>query len=263
MLKEILSDINEGKFIDHRYAQKEWALAAKMMLPLAPSILKDFEKEVKGVYHVCKIEDLKNIIKMQGKRRDIATFSKGSSGISHGTSGVADVMVILDGKTSFSAELDFNSILDRNGYRWLGLYSGKEYVVNNKFSVKMRPLMEKYLGVYRHQMEDTVFNMTGKEKAKFIKWYYDTSKKMLTKKLLKEIADDLAKGFEGGFNNDEILLHNFKIKGIYIIDPEVPRNEYSRDNPNVTVQAKKLLMQKLKIPYTGIITSSKIAQLGR
>ena len=263
MLKKIIQSIHEEKFIKHRYAQKEWELASKLMLPLAPSIINDFEKDIKGVYHVCKLEDLKNVIKMQGKRRDIATFSNGISGISHGTSGNADIMLILDGKTSFSAELDFNSVLDRNGYRWLNIYSGKKYVANNKFSVKMRPKMEKYLGVYRYQIEDTIFNMSGKDKAKFIKWYYDESKKLLTKSLLKEIADDLALGFEGGFNNDEILLHNFKIKGLYIIDSEIPdsmTDEHGKDN---YLEARKMALKKMKIPHTGIIKSSRIAQLGR
>jgi len=88
------------EYVNIRSHNKEWQFAADGFIPLSPSILKEFEKDVKGVYHITNIKGLQKLARLQGKRVDIATFSKGSKGLSYGLLTSAEVLVTLDGKSS-------------------------------------------------------------------------------------------------------------------------------------------------------------------
>ena len=83
------------------------------------SILKDFEIDVKDVYHVTTIEGLKKLAKLQGKRIDISGFTRGSKGVAKGLLNDAEILVKLEGKSSVNFENDVNTRTDRNGIRWL------------------------------------------------------------------------------------------------------------------------------------------------
>ena len=103
------------EYVNIRRHNKEWQFAADGYIPLSPSILKEFERDVKGVYHVTDIEGLQKLAKLEGKRVDIATFSKGSKGLSGGLLRTAEVLVTLDGKSSIDFAGDVASKVDRNG----------------------------------------------------------------------------------------------------------------------------------------------------
>ena len=107
------------EFVNIRSHNKEWQFAADGFIPLSPSILKEFERDVKGVYHITDIKGLQKLARLQGKRVDIATFSKGSVGLGFGLLRSAEVLVTLDGKSSVDFASDVATKVDRNGIRWL------------------------------------------------------------------------------------------------------------------------------------------------
>ena len=107
------------EYVNIRNHNKEWQFAADGFIPLSPSILKEFERDVKGVYHITDIKGLQKLAKLQGKRVDISTFSKGSKGLGVGLLTSAEVLVTLDGKSSIDFSGDVASKVDRNGIRWL------------------------------------------------------------------------------------------------------------------------------------------------
>ena len=74
------------EYVNVRKDNKEWQFMGDGYLPLSPAILKDFEIDVKDVYHVTTIEGLKKLARLQGKRVriDVSGFTRGSKGVSKG-----------------------------------------------------------------------------------------------------------------------------------------------------------------------------------
>lgn len=225
------------KYIDGD-RKKEWELMIDGYMPLTPSILKDFEIFIPEAYHVTDFYEVKNIMKLQGKRKDIATFTKGSEGISNGAISDADVFFTLEGYSSFQAIQDFESVLDRNGHRWLNPLKDKDFIVNNKFSVPMKnAIIKEYNLEDRFDISSLVENMNGKEKAQFIKFYFEEAKKLTTKDLLKKIKESITKNYSDKYTNDEVLLHNFKVKSIkLILDTDFEDDEYKEEAWNTFIE---------------------------
>ncbi len=98
---------------------KEWAFAAAGYLPLSPSILQEFEKNIKDVYHVTDIKSYPKLKTIQNRRIDIAGFTKASMGVVKGLLTDGELLVTLKGQTSVIFEGDVNTELDRNGIRWI------------------------------------------------------------------------------------------------------------------------------------------------
>jgi len=207
------------KYISNRSAEKEWKLASEGYMPMTPSILKDFEIDIKLAYHTTDLNGLRALKKLQGSKKTVSAFTKGSEGLSQGARTVTEVLVELSGKSNFQAASDFYSALSRNGYKWLRpLMTDKDYVVNNGFTVPMNKLMQEYLGVKdRFGIKTAVNDLDGKGKSQFVKWYMDESKKIITKKLLKQIQDSISKQNHHSFNNDELFLHSIKVEGVHVV----------------------------------------------
>lgn len=252
MIREIL----EKYFNSTQGARKEWELAAQGDLPIPPQLMKEFERDIKEVYHACSINSLKRVIKNQNKKVQISAFSKGSSGIAQGAIQTSEVLIILKGKTVFGAGKDMGNVTDRNGYKWLGRYSGKNNWLEATFTFPMFEKMQEYFNVNvsnYNNLYDTAASLDGKGKAKFIKWYFDESKKFLTRSNLKKIKKDLEDDLlNSKFDNDEIILHDFKITNIYAIDD---------GSGFIGDRIEKL--KNLKIPISGKMSTNRVADLGR
>ena len=119
MKKMITKLLTFLEYVNVRKHNKEWQFMADGYLPLSPSILKEFEVDVKNVYHVTTIKGLQKLAKLQGKRVDVAGFTRGSKGLSKGLLNDGEILTTLDGKSSVEFENDVNTRTDRNGIRWL------------------------------------------------------------------------------------------------------------------------------------------------
>jgi hypothetical protein len=222
------------EFVNVRSHNKEWQFAADGFIPLSPSILKEFERDVKGVYHITDIKGLQKLAKLQGKRVDIATFSKGSKGLGVGLLRTAEVLVTLDGKSSIDFAGDVSSKVDRNGIRWLSSHGSISKKVNDIVFTFGQKILKKVVrnfqipeGVPGSSMHPSlsavprtvplhirvgnwIHDKDGKTKRKFIKYYHTEAKKLINKQLIDKISKATEPDYTQ-FKHDEILLHNFKI----------------------------------------------------
>ena len=225
--------INEAKY-PVPTAYKEWILASGGYLPISPSILQDFEKDI-TTYHITDIDGMSNVIKHQNGRKDLATFSRGSGSLSKGIHTKGEVLFTLKGKTSFASDVDASTILDRNGIRWLSNF-WKAKVRNELFTDKMLKAIDshytippnkdpKYLSPIWQRVNSMVAGMSGKEKSEFVKFYIDETKKLLTPSTMKAIMAEIEEqNIEKGVNanHNEILLHNYKVIDTKIIQSSDP-----------------------------------------
>ena len=84
---------------------KEWAFAAAGYLPLSPSILQEFEKNIKDVYHVTDIKSYPKLKQIQGRRVDIAAFTKASFGVVKGLLTDGELLVTLNARLPLSLKV--------------------------------------------------------------------------------------------------------------------------------------------------------------
>ena len=230
---EFIQQTNE--FVNIRSHNKEWQFAADGFIPLSPSLLKEFERDVKGVYHVTDIEGLQKLAKIQGKRVDIATFSKGSKALSRGLLRSAEILVTLDGKSSIDFVNDIATKVDRNGIRWLSSHGGMSDRVKDiafafgqkilKKAVRNFDIPEAVPGsgsrtVPLHiRVGNWIHDKDGKTKRNFLKFYHGEAKKLINKQFIDKInkAASHETSWTPHLGHDEILLHNFKIVSSRII----------------------------------------------
>ena len=234
------------EYVNIRSHNKEWQFAADGFIPLSPSILQEFERDVKGVYHITDIKGLQKLARLQGKRGDIATFSKGSIGLGFGLLRSAEVLVTLDGKSSVDFAGDVGSKVDRNGVRWLSSHGSISKNVNDIVFAFGREILKKVMSNFKiPEASDPVYNRTiplhigvgnwihdkdGKTKRKFIKYYHTEAKKLVNKQLIDKISKATEPDYTQ-FKHDEILLHNFKIVNSKLIrssDPDKAEKMWKR-----------------------------------
>jgi len=222
------------EYVNIRRHNKEWQFAADGYIPLSPSILKEFERDVKGVYHVTDIEGLQKLAKLEGKRVDIATFSKGSKALSRGLLRSAEILVTLDGKSSIDFANDVATRVDRNGIRWLSSHGSAQVKVNDIAFAFGREILKKVVRNFQIPEEvpgsstrtvplhirvgNWIHDKDGKTKRNFLKYYHTEAKKLINKQLIDKINKAVSgKGWISHLGHDEILLHNFKIVSSRII----------------------------------------------
>ena len=263
MIRQALKSIQE-RYIANRSAEKEWEMASQAYMPMKSSVLAEFVTDIEKAYHTTDLDGLKSLKKLQGKKKTISAFSKGSKGLGSGARTETEVLVTLSGKSTFQAETDFYSSLSRNGYKWLKpTMTEKDYVVNNGFSVPMNKKMIKYFKVEdRFEVRAAAEKLDGKGKANFIKWYFDESKKLITKKLLAQIQASIAKSYKGDYDNDELFLHEIKI-----LEVDVVRNRMSsRTSPEEREQGwleRRDIIKGMGLKFGGFIDPEDVSNLGR
>ena len=223
------------EYINVRKDNKEWKFMADGYLPLSPAILKDFEIDVKDVYHVTTIEGLKKLARLQGKRIDISGFTRGSKGVSKGLLNDAEILVKLEGKSSVNFENDVNTRTDRNGIRWLSPNGNVSKRLNARifqFGQKIHPKIIKHFDIpskgrgsmLKYDVGNWIHDKDGKTKREFIKVYHQEAKKIITSKLIEAMQIDISYDPSSvmDFNHNEILIHNFKITNSKLIRSSDP-----------------------------------------
>ena len=221
-----------------RIENKEWAFAAAGYLPLSPSILKEFEKDIKDVYHVTDIKSYPKLKQIQGRRVDIAAFTKASFGVVKGLLTDGELLVTLNGKTSIIFEGDVNTIMDRNGVRWLKTSGSVSTKVNDIVYEFANDISERVIEKFDVDIEDFtgrrsalpndvavhnwIWDQPGGIKKKFLNYYYAEAKKLVNKQLIERINKTLGWRDNQNISHNEILLHNFRIVETRMIRSEDP-----------------------------------------
>ena len=221
------------EFINVRKNNKEWQFMGDGYLPLSPAILKDFEVDVKNVYHVTTIKGLQKLARLQGKRVDISGFTRGSTGLSKGLLADGEILVTLDGKSSIEFENDVNTRTDRNGVRWLSPNGNVSSRLNARifqFGLKIFPKLIKHFDIpskgtksmLKYDVSGWIHDKDGKTKREFIKVYHQEAKKIIDSKYIEILQDDISYNDIANFNHNEILIHNFKITNSKLIRSSDP-----------------------------------------
>ena len=210
---------------------KEWEFAAYGYVPLAPSLLKDMEHDVKGVYHVTDVTGYFKLESIEGRRIDIPCFTKGSRSIL-GLLTDAEILVTLNGKASAFFEGDVNTYLDRNGLRWLSTVGQGDVTksINDivyEFSMTILPEVVKEFGIQNTEKSNLqidvgnfIYDKDGSTKRKFMRFYYDKAKKLVRKPLIDKINRALGWRNNQNLSHNEILVHDFKIVNTKLIVSE-------------------------------------------
>ena len=245
-----------------RVENKEWAFAAAGYLPLSPSILAEFERDINIAYHVTDIKNYPKVKKIQGRRVDIATFTKASHGVVKGLLTDGEVLVTLKGKTSVIFEGDVNTEVDRNGVRWIKPNGNVSQRVNDLVYGFSTDISEKVIKKFdvdtldftgrRSTLPDEIaihnwiWDQPGGVKKQFLNYFYAEAKKLVNKPLIDKINKALGWRDNQNISHNEILLHNFKI-----IDTKLIINEESDREEKMWTRADKAGMGDLNIIYEG------------
>jgi hypothetical protein len=216
------------QFLNEKYINssiKEWEAAVRGYIPLSAWVLKDNEMEVPKTFRVASLKSLKSLFKYQHQKKQIPTFTKGSVGISVGAIMEAEVLVELKGKTVIKFNNDADTVVDRNGNRWV---KGDLTPEINSISKYMLREIDKYLqknhrvfyGYYEFSSDPSenseIYHkliensLIGKERRDFIKWYFKMAKKFMDKETIHKIMKNEEYG-DMMFYNDEILLHDYEV----------------------------------------------------
>lgn len=221
------------EYVNVRKHNKEWQFMGDGYLPLSPSILKDFEVDVKDVYHVTTIKGLKKLARLQGKRVDVSGFTRGSKGVSQGLLSDSEILVTLTGKSSVEFDNDVNTRTDRNGIRWLSPNGNVSSRLNARifqFGQKIFPKIIKHFDIpskgtksmFKYDVGNWIHDKDGKTKKEFIKFYHQQAKKIINSSLIKAMQNDISYNDIMNFDHNEILIHNFKITNSKLIRSSDP-----------------------------------------
>ena len=247
MIREIIE-----KYIDNPNTRTEWEMASRGMIPMTPSIMKEFEENVDTAYHITNIRGLGVLKKIQKKKKQISAFTKGSNGIARGALSHPDYLVTLSGISSFDADNDIGSALSRNGYRWL-YPSTIGYAFSEVMQTKIvqKYNLEDYMAIGSYVRE-----LDGKGKHDFVKWYFDMTKKIMSKKLIKSLRDVIGDNNSEFWDNNEMFMYNIKIKDVKVIVGE------DDDEGDDDYKGKEKIIKKLGLTYGGTIGSADISEIG-
>lgn len=229
-------------FLKEKYinTNKEYFFLLDGRVPLAPKLWSRINKieKIPLCYHTTDLKGLNVVKKLQGKQKQISTFTNGDATVSMGVETAGGVLIELSGESTLSLDGDAWTSLDRSGTRWWDL---REMVNGQGHLAHLTKLRETLIEAMKDLLEDEFHKLltkddiqystpailasrinekfSGKDKAKFIKRGLETAEKHIKHIDFKEIiasANTEGKKIYGNmayFN--EIVLHNFKIKNVY------------------------------------------------
>ena len=245
-------DINE----DLKWEEDTYKKCMLGKLPLSLNIVKKLVDPIRTTsLHSTDVENLSNVVALQGTKKSISTFNKtskyGKLVQGNGMHTKGGIIVALSGVVLAQSIMDLWTEPDKQGRRWVepgtiidGLGRERDVVFN------FAPELKKYKENWKqHSFDGTI---TNAEKAEFIKKYYDAAEKyMLSKK--KEFQDQYLNSNKLYYDSDwnEVVLTDIKIEKILAI----PSN-WSDDE----VENEKTLKQ-LKQKYKNVQVADKESEI--
>ena len=216
----------------------------QLMIPISSSMFKRIWPDTlrATVFHTTDGEGIKNIAKLQGKKKQISAFFSMharymKSGVA--TEGGIHSVLEMDGDVLLSASGDVMSHVDRSGRRWTSISDLKETSRGVKFGgvekdlEKMfEALVEKYLDKGEFQQSATSFQLWSMAKRKvdsktmrlIIKDYLDGMEKVIKKNIgiFSEVMLGYAKKRTTNLSWDEQIVNNFKVKTAHFFKLPIP-----------------------------------------
>ena len=212
----------------------------QLMIPISSSMFKRIWPDTlrATVFHTTDGEGIKNIAKLQGKKKQISAFFSMQarymkSGVA--TEGGIHSVLEMEADVLLSASGDIMSHIDRSGRRWTSISDLKETSRGVKFGgvekdlEKMfEALVEKYLDKGEFQQSATSFQLWSMAKRKvdsktmrlIIKDYLDGMETVIKKNIgiFSEVMLGYAKKRTTNLSWDEQVVNNIKVTKVHLIN---------------------------------------------
>ena len=252
--------------------------AAMRKIPISAPIMKKVIGDINVTsFHITDIQNISKIKSLVWKKKSISTFNTygaNASELKHGigikTKG--GILLSLEGKLMASNAADIMSSPDESGRRWLPNYNWEAMFgyklevtqINNALN-KNKKWKEKWSNLTDLQ----IVEMSGKEKAEYIKTYID----VLTKLMIKN-KDIIKKKFGLTLSRsdvywNELILSQIKVKDALILSDSVPMKFVWKDHPEhdtvdtygIKFLSKKQIISKVKKVTTGKVIWGKLSDM--
>ena len=208
------------------------------------------EEEVNHLTNFKKLEDL---IKIQGTKKSISCFTKGSKELSNLPSW-PNVLVKLKGTVLIDSPSDMWTYVDKQGRRWISLVSSSERKISKqteelKFfieGIRNKILIKYDISINDRELANNLRNIDGKTKSKIIREYIDNVEKYIQKGGYKALSNHFKNDITYGYN--ELIVENFSIIGVYKISDSF-------------LGTKKEDIENLGLKYLGEISNKEIEKI--
>jgi len=206
----------------------------RLMIPISSSMFKRIWPDTlrATVFHTTDEKGVKNISKLEGKKKQISAFFEMQSRymeIGVATQGGVHSVLEMDADVLLSAKGDVMSHVDKTGRRWTSISDLEEtsrFVNFSKVLVDLEkmfsPLVAKYLARGEFQDYATVFQLwhmakrkvDGKTMRLIIKDYMDGMESVIKKniKTFSDVMLSYAKKRSTDYSWDEQVVNNIKVK---------------------------------------------------
>ena len=206
----------------------------QLMIPISSSMFKRIWPDTlrATVFHTTDGRGVKNIAKLEGKKKSISAFFEMQSRymeVGVATSGGVHSVLEMDADVLLSASGDVMSYLDKTGRRWTSISDLKETSRFVKFGAVEKdlqkmfdPLVEKYIKRGEFQENATVWELWRMAERKvdkktmslIIKDYIDGMEKVIKKNIdtFSSAMLSYAKKRTTDLSWDEQIVNNFKVK---------------------------------------------------
>ena len=206
----------------------------QLMIPISSPMFKRIWPDTlrATVFHTTDGDGVKNIAKLQGKKKSISAFFEMQSRymeIGVATQGGIHSVLEMDADVLLSAKGDVMSHLDRTGRRWTSISDLKETSRWTKFGKVEKdlqkmfdPLVEKYIKRGEFQDSATIWQLwsmakrkvDGKTMSLIIKDYMDGMEKVIKKNIdtFENAMLSYAKKRSTDLSWDEQVVNNIKVK---------------------------------------------------
>jgi len=216
----------------------------QLMIPISSPMFKRIWPNTlrATVFHTTDGRGVKNIAKLQGKKKSISAFFEMQSRymeVGVATQGGVHAVLEMDADVLLSASGDVMSYIDKTGRRWTSISDLKETSRWTKFGAVEKdlqkmfdPLVKKYLKRGEFQENATVWQLWSMAKRKvdnktlslIIKDYMDGMEKVI-KKNIKTFSDAMlsyAKKRSTNLSWDEQVVNNIKVKTAHFFKLPIP-----------------------------------------
>jgi len=221
-------------------------------LPLTSTVMDRLGyKYESNMFHATDVRGLKNLIKLQGKKKQISAFTKGGTNLLTKIVIKPEFIVVLEGDIVLEGESDLWTHLEQGGRRWLSFRPGDSKEGDKLKAMLISSLKDKIFKLGYESIEDensdthtieTISYMMKKDRGVLIKWYHQMAERLIEKNY--KLLNAHLKNNTEGLNYNEVVTNNIKIKGVYTLG-----------------LASKKPIEDLGLKYLGVVEQSDLSAL--
>ena len=200
-------------------------------------------------YHLTNIRHLKDLVKIQGTKKQISVFTQGGDKLARLPS-QPDILVKLTGTSVIDGHSDIWTLVDNQGRRWI---DQSNRVQGNKLTFRINGILQKLIQtdedigrMSSDKLTKLINNLDSKQRSELYKNYINEIERYLDSGGYKDLSDYLKK-ISPDLDYNELILTNFKIDYVKTVDV---------DSPHTLAE-----IERLGLKYDGHIQSRDFKKL--